>query len=274
MYILSNDVISNGQIFTGDGTTITYRESGSGNALVLLHGIGSNAGSWLHQLDGLANGRRVIAWDAPGYGGSTPLASDKPVPADYADQLAGLLDSLAIERCHLLGHSLGALMATAFAAQRPDRVERLILASCAAGYGSATDRPYPETIDNRLRDINDLGPDGLAAKRSRNLLSENATPEMVEAVQTNMAEVDRDGYRQATMMLAQGDIFQNAKHIAAPTLVLCGEEDKITPLPINQKVAKAIRGAEFQTIPGAGHAVYLEKASAFNGAVSSFLENS
>ncbi|MDA0238803.1 MAG: alpha/beta hydrolase [Proteobacteria bacterium] len=257
-----------------DGSMIAYQEAGSGEPLVLLHGIGSNAGSWQHQLDGLATRRRVIAWDAPGYGDSTRFVQEKPVPADYAHQLAAFLDALKIETCDLLGHSLGALMATSFSAQSPDRVKRLILASCAAGYGTPTDGPYPATIENRLNDIDRLGPDGLAAKRSRGLLTEDASPEMVSAVQNAMAEITREGYRQATFMLAQGDIFNDATGISAPTLVLCGEQDKITPLEGNQKVSDAIPGARFQTIPGAGHAVYLEKATAFNEAVDAFLEGS
>ncbi|MDR3097590.1 MAG: alpha/beta fold hydrolase, partial [Paraburkholderia sp.] len=125
---------------------VSYREAGSESGkearpLVLLHGIGSGAASWVQQFEALGAAvqkpRRVLAWDAPGYGASTPVASASPVAADYARVLAGWLDALGIERCVLAGHSLGAIMAGAFAAAHPERVAGLLLISPAGGYGAA-----------------------------------------------------------------------------------------------------------------------------------------
>ena len=85
--------------------TVSCRTAGSGPALCLLHGIGSQSGSWVRQLEALAPRFRVIAWDAPGYGDSDRLAADSPVAADYADVLEALLDTLGIDQpetqCHL-----------------------------------------------------------------------------------------------------------------------------------------------------------------------------
>src|SRR5688572_31632112 len=84
----------------------TYLEEGTGTPLVLLHGVGSAARSWQHQLHGLSQGFRVVAWDAPGYGGSSALAAPQPGAQDYADALRGFLAALGIEQFHLVGHSL------------------------------------------------------------------------------------------------------------------------------------------------------------------------
>ena len=117
---------------------LSYRESGKGpRTLVLLHGVGTDSASWIQQLDAFASVCRVIAWDAPGYGESTPPASGEPVATDYADALLGLLDALDIRQALLVGQSLGAIMATALAARHPERIEKLVLTGPAAGYGDA-----------------------------------------------------------------------------------------------------------------------------------------
>ncbi|HHW1798941.1 TPA: alpha/beta fold hydrolase, partial [Pseudomonas aeruginosa] len=111
-----------------DGAQLAIRECGQGPVVVLLHGIGSGSASWLHCAQRLAAGNRVIAWDAPGYGLSTPLPPARPKACDYAACLELLLDALGVESCLLVGHSLGALMATAYAAGiGAARVRRLVL---------------------------------------------------------------------------------------------------------------------------------------------------
>src|SRR5947209_11051646 len=91
----------------------TYLQRGTGEeALVLLHGIGGRAEVWEPQLAEFSAKRTVIAWNMPGYGGSTPL-SQMTFPA-LADALAVLLDSLAPRRIHLVGHSMGGMVAQEF----------------------------------------------------------------------------------------------------------------------------------------------------------------
>ena len=85
---------------------IACLEAGDGEALLLLHGIGSSARSFAAQLEGLADRRRVIAWNAPGYAGSDHLAADAPDVQDYAEAAVALLDSLGVERCDLVGTRL------------------------------------------------------------------------------------------------------------------------------------------------------------------------
>src|SRR5439155_10114491 len=108
---------------------------GNGPPLVLLHGIGSAAASFRYQVEGLSTRFRVVAWDAPGYGASTPLASEHPDASHYVAALDVWLGALGIDRVHLLGHSLGTLIATRFSAEQPKRVVSLSLASIARGHG-------------------------------------------------------------------------------------------------------------------------------------------
>src|SRR5690606_7734322 len=98
-----------------DGVQQSYREAGAGKVLVLLHGISSGSGSWVKQLQNLSHHFHVIAWDAPGYGQSDPLAVEQPNAEDYAQRLKGMLTALGLNlgsapdqnKMILVGHSLG-----------------------------------------------------------------------------------------------------------------------------------------------------------------------
>ena len=131
------------QIVDSGKRKISFREAGEGPTLVLLHGIGSNGDSWCNQLVTLSDQFRVLAWDAPGYGESTPLNEPQPLARDYADALAMFLDVMQIQECCLVGHSLGTLIAAAFVRSH-FRTIALGLASCAMGYRMQPDDPVPK----------------------------------------------------------------------------------------------------------------------------------
>ncbi|MFD2272043.1 alpha/beta fold hydrolase [Undibacterium arcticum] len=129
-----------------DGGVVSYRTCGTGPAIVLLHGIGSGAASWLPCALRMAHEAQVIAWNAPGYGSSSPLANALPRAADYAARLHQLLTTLDIKRCVLVGHSLGAIMASAYTAAHGESVSKLVLLSPAQGYGSAARRAQGQQV--------------------------------------------------------------------------------------------------------------------------------
>src|SRR5260370_31961929 len=163
----------------GGGSVLAYSEAGAGTPLVLLHGIGSAARAFDHQLAGLSERLRVIAWDAPGYGGSTCLAPESPRAADYATALAAMLDALGIPACHLVGHSLGTLIAVSFAADHPARILSLTLASVAAGQARLPAAEREKALAQRLGDVVELGPRRMAEQRGPRLLASTATPAML-----------------------------------------------------------------------------------------------
>lgn len=253
--------------------SISYLEAGSGAPLVLLHGIGSAARAFRDQLAALSSSFRVIAWDAPGYGDSTALPVPSPDTGAYADVLAAFLDALGIERCHLLGHSLGALMAARFAAGYPQRVLSLTLCSIASGYGYMPAAEQQDFIRQRLADLTTLGAPAMAEKRGPRLLGPQATPAMIRRVVDTMAAVRLHGYTQAVHMLAQGDVMADVARLPAamPLQIVFGSDDVITPPERNRSVAALRPEAPVQEIVGAGHAVYLEKPDIFNAAVAGFI---
>jgi pimeloyl-ACP methyl ester carboxylesterase len=260
----------------GGGSVFTYSEAGAGMPLVLLHGIGSAARAFDDQLAGLSDRLLVIAWDAPGYGGSTGLAPESPRANDYAAALGVMLDALGIPACHLVGHSLGTLIAASFAADHPERILSLTLASVAAGQARLPAAEREKALAQRLGDVVELGPRRMAEQRGPRLLAPAATPEMLRRVVETMASVRPDGYSQAARMLASGDIKADIPRLPADMAVqfLYGDGDVITPPARNIDVAALRPTAPVHVVKDAGHAVYLEQPAKFNSIVSDFVTRS
>jgi pimeloyl-ACP methyl ester carboxylesterase len=263
------------QTATTAGRRMAWRELGPEHGLtplVLMHGIGSSSRAWGGQFAAFGGERRVIAWNAPGYAGSDPLAQPAPGPADYAQALLGLVDHLGLDRIVLVGQSLGAIMATAAALAAPTRVESLVLVSPAGGYATPFGQPLPASVQSRLDDLADLGPAGLAAARSHRLLTDRAGPLARDIVRQAMAEIRPDGYVQASRMLAGADLPAMMPDVRAPTTVIWAAEDVITPPAGCRRVADSLPGATAVELPRGGHAVATEYPEMFNAALRAVLE--
>ena len=245
-----------------DGATVSVRACGKqGPVIVCLHGVGSGAASWLETALLLENEARVIAWDAPGYGASTPVAPAQPAAVDYARRLAGLFDALDIDRCVLVGHSLGAV--TAAHAARADspiasRIEKLVLISPAAGYGAPGKEEARERVrSQRLATLAEQGIAGMAAQADRRLLSAGASELARQWVRWNMGRLNEAGYRQAVELLCGANLPADLPP-AMPVRVVCGALDVVTTPESCAEVARGC-GVTLQLLPDAGHASYVEQ---------------
>jgi pimeloyl-ACP methyl ester carboxylesterase len=252
----------------------TFRDCGTGPAIVLLHGIGSGSASWLEVAQELGQSARVIAWEAPGYGESTPLRSLAPDASDYAERLLQMLDALGIQRCVLVGHSLGAITATAFASGvHRQRVSRLVLISPAQGYGHPSRALLRQEVrDKRLRALEQLGIQHMAEQRSAYMLSPAASPKAQAWVQWNMARLNPEGYRQAIELLCGDDLLRHAP-LSMPCEVHCGEADGITAPESCLTLAKAL-GGTFNLIADAGHASPIEQPCVVAGRLAFAIKES
>jgi pimeloyl-ACP methyl ester carboxylesterase len=249
---------------------VSFRAAGAGPALVLLHGISSGSGSWTFQLDALAAGFRVIAWDAPGYGGSDALPSPAPTASDYATTLAALCDALELDRAVLVASSLGALMAGAFAARWPARVAGLVLLNPAGGYGCASPAEREAKLAARLDRLALLGPAGMARELPPGMLSAAAAPEARALAAWSTARLRPEGYAQAARMLAGGDLAEDAARYAGPALVVAAAADTITPPAGCEAIARAFPRGEYRLLDGPGHLSYLDAPGAVNSTVAAF----
>ena len=247
---------------------IEYRQAGAAAEVthVLLHGIGSGSASWLRQLEA-ADGNfsvRVLAWEAPGYGGSAPVRPDHPDAGDYARRLWSWLDAMEVTQpVTLVGHSLGALMVARAATQRPQQVAKLVLLSPAQGYARASTEERKKKLDERLGTLASLGLAGMAQKRGAAMLSPQAEPGLVQYVQSVMAQLHVAGYTQAIHLLVGGDLLTDLAKVQRPMAVASGTADTITPPEGCQRVAAAVNVAWTDLGP-AGHSCALDAAAEVN----------
>ncbi len=248
---------------------IHYETAGNGPPLVLLHGIGSNSRSWRRQLRGLSDRYTVIAWDAPGYGGSREPVGPGSV-ATYADDLEALLGTLVDEPVHLIGHSLGGIIAQEFYGRYPERVRTLVLADTSRGGGAEEELVRNRKLETRLKAIAEQTPRQIAEHRAPALLRAAAPLDLVREAVEIMAEIRPAGYRFAAEALAEADETSILARIAVPTLLIWGADDRITPLGEGRRMAATIPGSRLEVIPDAGHLCYLERASIFNSLIESF----
>ncbi|MES2189706.1 MAG: alpha/beta hydrolase [Pseudomonadota bacterium] len=248
---------------------VEFRQAGNGLhgvTHVLLHGIGSGSGSWLMQLEAAAitEGARVLAWEAPGYGHSSPVLPDVPDAGDYASRLWAWLDAMGVTQpVTLVGHSLGALMAARAAVQRPEQIKRLVLLSPAQGYARASEEERAKKLGDRLNNLNTLGVQGMAQKRGAAMLSPNADAQRVAYVQSIMAQVHPAGYTQASHLLVGGDLLTDVAQVRCPMAVGSGRADTITPMAGCQKVAE-VAGVTWTDLGDAGHACAVDAAAGVN----------
>ena len=253
-----------------DGATVRYRQAGLNSSvsaaptIVLLHGIGSGSASWVRQLTAVQpQAVCVLAWDAPGYADSSPVAAAQPVAADYAQRLGLWLDALGVLQAHIVGHSLGCIMAASFAKLYPHRVSQLTLLAPAQGYGAADPDIRSKKLSERLGTIQTLGPQTLAQQRAPLLLSPHAHPDEVQLATGMMSQLNLAGYTQATHLLCNALIATDLLQLSCPVQVACGDLDTITPPAGCQALAASI-GAHYITLSGAGHLCAVQAAGEVN----------
>ena len=252
---------------------LSWREIGQGNPVVFLHGISSSAASWVKQLaaEQLYRHYRLLAWDAPGYQQSQPLATHQPSAKDYAQALERWLTGLSLNRVVLVGHSLGAIMASAYSALYPHKLTGLVLVDPAQGYRHASEQQRQTIYQSRVDAMTQMGPFAYAQQRAAALLSPQTLPENVQWVKQSMQQLNPTGFLAAAWLLANEDISQYLTDYRGPLMLINGEQDTITPLAQVDKLAKRL-GKSITILPNAGHASYLDAPALFNQTLSDFLQ--
>lgn len=252
------------------GLRTGFLRAGEGPALVLLHGIGGNAGQFSRQLEALADVRTVIAWDAPGF-----VASDDALEGwameDFADHLAGFLDALGIEQADVVGQSWGGVLAQVFYGRHPERVRSLVLTDTSAGGGSQPEAERQAALQARLSALETMTPAEMAQRRTPAVLGPEPTGAMLREAEEMMAQIRPSGYRTAAIVLANADTRAVHQTVSVPTLIICGEHDQIIASGTGEMLRDAIPGAKLVTIADAGHLSGQERPEVWNGAVREFL---
>lgn len=245
---------------------IGVAEAGVGGVpLIFLHGVGSDKSAWVPQLAHFGRSRRTIALDYPGYGESGPPSPSDEAPHDrFAAAILAAFDALGIGRFYLCGLSLGGIVAIAIAHRAPARTASLILADTFAGHPEG-----PAIRDRSIAASSDMA--ALARARVPVLLAPDPDPALVADLIDVMARIDPAAFRLGSSAVWPADQRDRAAAIAAPTLVLCGAEDRVTPPALSDALAELIPHARRIDIPASAHLPNLEQPVAFNAALDAFL---
>lgn len=252
---------------SGEGRLAFSEYGSSGQHVVLLHSLGLDRRAWWPVTAGLEATARVIAYDLPGYGGSSAVRADDI--ESFADAVAAEMTRHGQARAVVVGMSFGGCVALALAARHPGMVRALVLVDTTAWYGAeARDR-----WEERARDIRGNGFAPVADAQLERWLSDefrSAQPGTCSRLRNIFVSNDLDGYVRACRALGAMDLRESARGLAVPTAVLVGSDDGATPVTHAEDLQRRIRGATLRILPGCRHLAGIERADAVAGAVAGF----
>lgn len=238
---------------------------------MLLHGAFADSRDWIPQLDGLSEEFTVVAWDAPGCGGSFDPPEDYGLHG-YADCLAEFVEALGLERPHLGGLSFGGGLALEVFRRHPGLPRSLVLASAYAGWAGSLGRDEAEARRAEFLRNADRPLAEVVREFSTTLFDESVPTELVdETIDIMLGATRRAG------MLAMGNAFADADLrdilplVDVPTLLIWGSADQRSPVRVGEALHAGIDGSKLVVLEGPGHVVNLEAPDRFNKEVRSFL---
>lgn len=238
------------------------------DALVCVHGYLGGSAHWAGQARAFAGRYDVIAPDLPGFGAAAaapPLADI----AGYADFALNDLSARGTEKFHLLGHSMGGMIAQEMAVRAPGRVMRLAL------YGTGAAGGFPgrfETVERSIKRVNEDGPAAAARRIAAAWFKDGAAAPGYPLCEETALKAGREAMIAG---LSAFGTWPGARHLArikAPVLVLWGDCDRSYPWSETERLRRAIPGARLAVMPGCGHAAHLEKPELFNALLGGFLD--
>lgn len=255
----------------GNQARIAYTRAGHGVPVVLIHGVGLQGAIWQPQVEALTSDHDVIVVDMPGHGGSSLPPADASL-AHYADAVLALLDALRIGRAHVVGHSMGALVATEFALAHPDRAASLVAlnavfcrtpgqrAAIEARVAALSDSlARPDWSGTVIRWFGEPVPASLqdAAARTRALLS----------------EIDPAGYERTYRLFAQSDTAHRDRlsQLAVPALFVTGEHDPNSTPSMSEAMARIAAGGRSMVLSGERHMMALTDPDRVNRVLREFI---
>jgi 3-oxoadipate enol-lactonase len=252
-----------------NGLDIHHETQGEGPPVVFVHGLGATSNVWHAQRAALGRYYRVIVYDRSGCGRSQRARDGYSIDA-WADELAGLLDHLAIPSAVVVGHSLGSMVAQRFAGKYASRTRALVLAG-----GEAELPPDARQIlTDRARLIESQGLLAVVEPWLTAVLSAStraANPALAGLVREMFLSNDARTYALHCLALRDGDVRGDHARIACPTLLTVGDQDPVTPLSWQRRIAAGIVGSRIRVIPDTGHMTMLESPAVFNTVVQDFL---
>jgi 3-oxoadipate enol-lactonase len=250
---------------------IAVDHMGEGKLVICLHGIGGNRTNWHDQLPEFGRHFHAASWDARGYG----LSDDYEGPLDFhefARDLVRVLDHFSARKAHVIGLSMGGIIAMDFATLFPDRVATLTLCDTLPGFSHISPEQSREFIRLRLepllagKELKDIA-EGVA----HSLVGKSSPPAAFRRVVESMCALHKQSYIKTIQGSARPDVQIELEKIRVAAHVVVGEDDLLTPPSLARTLAERIAGARLTIIERAGHLPNIERPREFNAAVLPFL---
>ena len=249
-----------------EGYDVRYYTAGEGEPLVVIHGGGGDARTWLRNIEELSSNYTVYAPDLPGYGGSQPLDGKYYIP-ELTDFLDGFSDNLGLERFHLVGHSLGGGVALNYALHSPHRIKKLVLVSSLCLGSEIAFWVRLISVPSLLRA---LGAVTLSLFKGIKWMVKKVLKQVEFVIPFTPASVNIGGsvatFKQQTLVLA--DHFSE---LLTPTLLVWGARDGVVPVRQAYAAAQLIPDCQLKVFEKRGHNVHREEVSEFSHVVRGFL---
>jgi 3-oxoadipate enol-lactonase len=260
-------------VAVGSGVRIAYEVTGSGPSVVLAHGLGYARWGWEPVAAPLAREFTVVTFDNRGIGASD--VPDGPYSAAaMAEDVVAVMDEAGLHRTHLIGTSLGGMVAQEVAISWPERVDRLVLACTTPGGPTAF--PLPERTLALIAEAPALAPEVALRRFVENAVAEETVrdrPELVDRIYAKRLEFPPDplGWQAQAAAGTTHDAFDRLGEIRAPTLILHGTDDGVVDPRNAELLAREIADSRVAMFPGAGHLFFWEQPERFLQVVRGFL---
>lgn len=255
-------------IVNSNGIDLYYETAGQGAAVLLLHGLGSRSEDWQLQIPVFARQYRVITADMRGHGRSAKPPGPYSVPMMAADVL-GLLDALGSDAAHVIGLSMGGMIAFQLAADRPERVRSLVIVNSGPELVART-LPERLRILQRLLLARLFNPERTARFLGPRLFPKPEQEQLRALFTAQWAQNDPRAYRAAMRALVGWSVLDRVGAIACPTLVISGDRD-YTPPAAKAAYVALMPNARLEVLADSGHATPIDQAERFNACVLEFL---
>ena len=240
------------------------------STILLLHGLGADGSSWGLQIPGLAEaGFRVLAPDARGFGQS-PYPGGQHTVAQMAQDMARLLTELRVGPAHVVGISMGGVLALQLALDHPNQVHKLVLVNTFASLRPKSLKVWAYFLYRFLL-VHIIGLSAQARAVSWRIFPRPEQEELRRILYTQIMQADVHGYRTTMRALALFNVKERLHEIKMPTLVVTGENDTTVPPDNQAALALGIPNARHTIVPGAGHAITAEQPQVFNQILLKFL---
>jgi (E)-2-((N-methylformamido)methylene)succinate hydrolase len=249
---------------------IAFRRDGSGPTVLLIHGVGGDADNWEPIAKRLRRRFDVIAIDLRGHGKSELIAG--PLTAhDLARDAVQVLDETGVQKCAVVGFSLGGAVALALTLEFPERVDKLAVIGTVCGRTPEEKAKAQE----RIAFLKERGTAGIAEANRERWFTDAFRQQYPDLVERRVAQVkacDADSYFHAFTVFATADFVDRLSEIGVPTLVVTGERDLAATPRMAHLMAERIRDAEAHVLPGLKHSLLIEAPTAIASLLEPFLQ--